>query len=245
MGDPVGAQDPELPATPPAARTLFGERIELAERFVARLADSGVSHGLIGPREVPRLWDRHVLNCAVIGEAIAADVDVIDVGSGAGLPGVALAIARPDLRVVLVEPLERRVRWLEGGIAELGLANVVVRRGKAQAFAGELSAPVVTARAVSRLANLAQWCGPLVQRGGVLLAMKGGSAPAELAEDRAALRRAGFDGEEVLELGAGLVDPPTIVVRAVRARSATGPGAHGGGARALRGRSGGSGRRLK
>ena len=123
----LGAADP--PTTPPAAAGVFGDRLELAEHFVAILADTGISHGLIGPRETPRLWDRHVLNCAVVQEAIPrleGTQQVIDVGSGAGLPGLALALARPDLDLHLVEPLARRTGWLTGSVAQLGLTNVTV-----------------------------------------------------------------------------------------------------------------------
>ena len=133
----------------------------LAEQFAAILADTGVSHGLIGPREVPRLWERHLLNCAVIADAFPREARLIDVGSGAGLPGVVLAIVRPDLEVHLVEPMLRRTQWLEGVVADLGLASVTVHRGRAEEFAGVLAAPYVTARAVARLDKLARWCVPL------------------------------------------------------------------------------------
>ena len=135
-GDP----DQDVQATPPpapaVAEVVFGERLALAERFTAILADSGVSHGLVGPREVPRLWERHVLNCAVVHPAIPEGAPVIDVGSGAGLPGLALAIVRPDLRLLLVEPMLRRTTWLTNTVEELGLDNVEVHRGRAEQFWG-------------------------------------------------------------------------------------------------------------
>lgn len=199
-------------AAPPGAAAVFGDRIELAERFAAILADTGVSHGLIGPREVPRLWDRHILNCAVIEDAFPADARVIDVGSGAGLPGVALAIARPDLEVHLVEPMERRTTWLTGVVAELGLEAVTVHRGRAEDLAGSLAAPWVTARAVARLDKLARWCTPLLEPGGKLVAMKGRSAHEELEADRPALVKLGLVEAAVARHGDGLLDDPVLTV---------------------------------
>ena len=200
------------PPTPPVAAEVFGARLAMAEAFTALLSDSGVSHGLVGPREVPRLWERHVLNCAVVQEAIPADVRLIDVGSGAGLPGLALAIARPDLDVHLVEPMLRRTTWLADAVTSLGLDNVTVHRGRAEQFWGEFAAPVVTARAVARLSELARWCLPLLEPHGTLLALKGASAPEELADDLDAVRRAGSVGEEVRYYGQGIVEPLTTVV---------------------------------
>jgi len=203
------------PRAPAGAAHVFGRRLPLAEQFSAILADSGVSHGLIGPREVSRLWERHVLNCAVIHPAIAAGQTVIDVGSGAGLPGLALAIARPDLDVHLVEPMLRRTNWLSMAVAELGLTNVVVHRGRAEQFWGTLSAPVVTARAVARLSELAGWCLPLLLPGGSLLAIKGSSLERELAVDREALRGLGAVDEVIEHYGTGIVEPETTVLRVV------------------------------
>ncbi|MGZ4686815.1 MAG: 16S rRNA (guanine(527)-N(7))-methyltransferase RsmG [Oryzihumus sp.] len=200
------------PATPAVAVQVFGDRLPQAEVFTALLSDSGVSHGLVGPREVPRLWERHVLNCAVVQEAIPAGVRLIDVGSGAGLPGLALAIARPDLDVHLVEPMLRRTTWLTDAVQAIGLDNVTVHRGRAEQFWGDLAAPVVTARAVARLAELARWCLPLLEPEGTLLALKGESAPEELAEDEAAVRAAGAVSEEVRYYGGGVLDPLTTVV---------------------------------
>ncbi|WP_392543736.1 16S rRNA (guanine(527)-N(7))-methyltransferase RsmG [Oryzobacter telluris] len=191
---------------------MFGERFGLAERFTAILADTGVSHGLIGPREVPRLWERHVLNCAVVAEAFPLGSRVVDVGSGAGLPGVVLAIVRPDLDVHLVEPMLRRTTWLEGVVAELGLENVTVHRGRAEEFAGVLSAPFVTARAVARLDKLARWCAPLLSTDGTLVAMKGRSAADELEEDRAALVRLGLRTAVVTAHGGELLEEPVLTV---------------------------------
>jgi 16S rRNA (guanine527-N7)-methyltransferase len=191
---------------------VFGERLGLAVRFAEILADTGVSHGLIGPREVPRLWERHVLNCAVIHDAFPVRSRLVDVGSGAGLPGVALSIARPDLEVHLVEPMLRRTQWLEGVVEELDLGTVTVHRGRAEELSGSLSAPFVTARAVARLDKLARWCVPLLEPGGTLVAMKGRSAREELEEDRRALDRLGLVDAVVVEHGGGLLDEPVLTV---------------------------------
>ncbi|MBM6401256.1 16S rRNA (guanine(527)-N(7))-methyltransferase RsmG [Phycicoccus sonneratiae] len=245
--------DGETPLTPPAAPSgaaaVFGDRIELAERFAAILADTGVSHGLIGPREVPRLWERHVLNCAVVEDAFPEDARVIDVGSGAGLPGIALAVARPDLEVLLVEPMLRRTTWLEGVVAELGLRSVTVHRGRAEELAGSLSAPWVTARAVARLDKLARWCVPLLEEGGTLVAMKGRSAAEELGEDAAALGRLGLGEGVVTEHGGDVLEEPVLTVdlrlerrreRGGAGRRSKGPGSRRAGSRRRRaGRAGG------
>jgi len=204
---------------------VFGGRVSVAQRFAAILADTGVLHGLIGPREVPRIWERHILNCAVIHPAIETGLMVIDVGSGAGLPGLALAIARPDLELHLVEPMLRRTTWLSQATADLELANVTVHRGRAEQFWGVLSAPVVTARAVAPLRELARWCLPLLSPGGSLLALKGSRAAEELEADRAELRRLGAVDEMIESFGRGIVDPETTVLRVVLGdRSAPGAG---------------------
>ena len=184
----------------------------LAVRFVEILADTGVSHGLIGPREVPRLWERHVLNCAVVADAFPEGSRLVDVGSGAGLPGVALAITRPDLDVHLVEPMLRRTEWLSAVVAELGLDTVTVHRGRAEELVGTVSAPYVTARAVARLDKLARWCVPLLEPAGTLVAMKGRSAAEELAADRPALLRLGMVEAVVSEHGGDLLEEPVLTV---------------------------------
>ncbi|HKX68481.1 MAG TPA: 16S rRNA (guanine(527)-N(7))-methyltransferase RsmG [Intrasporangium sp.] len=205
-----------VPATPAAAATVFGEQLPRAEEFVRILADTGISHGLIGPREAPRLWDRHVLNCALVHYLIPADARgqrVLDIGSGAGLPGLALAIARPDLEVHLVEPLSRRTGWLSGVVAQLDLDNVVIHTARAESMWDRITAPWVTARAVSGIVQLAQWTLPLLTPRGSLLALKGSRAAAELAEHRAALQRLGVVHADVEPIGEGMVADPTIVLR--------------------------------
>ena len=166
-----------------AAQRLFGDRLALAERYTEHLASSGIVRGLIGPREAPRLWERHVLNCAVVQELIPENARVVDVGSGAGLPGLCLALARPDIAITLVEPLERRVQWLDEVIEDLELPNVTVLRTRAEQAKTQLkNVDVVTARAVSALTGLMDITLPLLKGSGQLLALKGRTAPEELAE---------------------------------------------------------------
>lgn len=189
------------------------------------LAGPGVERGLIGPREVPRLWDRHLLNCAVAAELVPGGAQVIDVGSGAGLPGVVWAIVRPDLHVTCLEPLQRRTTFLEEIVDELGLLNRirVVRARAEDVVRGRgpvtsLRAGVVTARAVAALDKLAGWTVPLLEPGGVLLALKGRSAPEEVEAARDTLSKLGVDEVDIVECGVGEIEPPTTVVRAWRAR---------------------------
>ena len=196
-----------------AAEAVFGERIGLAEQFVHHLATSGIERGLLGPREVPRLWGRHVLNCAVVAELIEADKTVCDVGSGAGLPGIALAIARPDLSLVLVEPLERRVAWLNEVVDDLGLANVTVHRARAEQAVKTVDVDVVTARAVSAMSKLAPLTIPLLHGRGQVLALKGRSAAEEVADARKVIRRLGGSSVEIVTAGASVLEEPTTVVR--------------------------------
>lgn len=209
MPDP----DPADPADADPAHP-FGDRLPLARRYAEHLAGSGVERGLIGPREAPRIWERHVLNCAVVAELVPDGARVVDIGSGAGLPGIPLVLVRPDLAVVLLEPLARRVDWLTEIVADLGL-DVRVERGRAEERAVRRrweGADVVTARAVAPLARLAGWALPLLRPGGTLLAVKGSSAPAEVERDAPQVRRAGGGAPSVVHCGAGIVDPPTTVV---------------------------------
>ncbi|MFI0486439.1 16S rRNA (guanine(527)-N(7))-methyltransferase RsmG [Actinomadura sp. 9N215] len=197
---------------------VFGDALPVAERYAAFLETAGVERGLIGPREVDRLWERHLINCAVVSEVIPADAQVVDVGSGAGLPGVVLAIVRPDLRITLLEPLLRRTTFLNECVEMLDLRNVEVRRGRAEDLAGEITADVATARAVAPLHRLATWALPLLRPGGELLALKGERAAAELEEAELVLRRLGVRSTELLQVGRGMVDSPTTVVRVVAGR---------------------------
>ncbi|WP_129660679.1 16S rRNA (guanine(527)-N(7))-methyltransferase RsmG [Rothia uropygialis] len=196
-----------------AAQAVFGERIELAERYVEHLGTSGIERGLIGPREIPRLWSRHVLNCAVVEALIERNSRVADVGSGAGLPGLCLAIARPDLEVVLIEPLERRVIWLDEVIEDLGLENVDLRRGRAEQFVGEIDVDVVTARAVSALVGLLDMTVPLLRGTGQLLALKGKSAEEEIQKAQKKLNKYGARSTEIVTVGESLLEQPTTVVQ--------------------------------
>jgi 16S rRNA (guanine527-N7)-methyltransferase len=203
----------DVEPVPAEAAGTFGPRLDLAERYAGLLADEAVTRGLVGPGELPRLWSRHLLNSAVVAELIPNDVDLIDVGSGAGLPGLPLAIARPDLSVVLVEPLLRRSTWLADVIERLGLAGQVqVRRARAEQLAGALQGTFVTARAVAPMDRLAGWCLPLVRPGGQLLAIKGRTARSELDDARAVIERLGGEQVEVLQVRASpLADPVTVV----------------------------------
>jgi 16S rRNA (guanine527-N7)-methyltransferase len=202
-------------SVPVVAREIFGDAMPVAERYVALLAGAGVERGLIGPREADRLWDRHLLNCAVVGELIRPGAGVIDLGSGAGLPGIVLGIIRPDLSIVLLEPLLRRVTFLSECAAELGLENVTVRRARAEEVAGSLSGDVVTARAVAPLDRLLRWGLPLLRPGGELLAFKGERAGGELEAVEPELRGFGARTAELLQVGHGKVEPPTTIVRVV------------------------------
>jgi 16S rRNA (guanine527-N7)-methyltransferase len=188
----------------------------LASRYAELLTSAGVERGLLGPREASRVWERHLLNCAVIGELLPRAARVVDVGSGAGLPGIPLACARPDLRIDLVEPLARRVTFLEEAVAALALApRVSVVRGRAEERAVvRRVAPVawVTARAVAPLDRLAAWCLPLLQPGGRLLALKGRRAAQELNEHRDVIGRLGGVDQHVVLCGVDLLASPSTVV---------------------------------
>ncbi|HWC22684.1 MAG TPA: 16S rRNA (guanine(527)-N(7))-methyltransferase RsmG [Flexivirga sp.] len=209
-----GLETADVPAAPAQAAAIFGDRFPLAQQYAELLAGSGVVRGLIGPREAPRLWERHILNCAVITELIDPDSTVADVGSGAGLPGLVIAVRRPDVSVTLIEPLLRRVRWLDEVVQELGLTNVTVARGRAESLWDEVApADVVTSRAVSALENLAVWSVPLVRPGGWWLPMKGSSVADEIEQSRDLLSSVGVTEIEVVECGVGVLDEPTIVAR--------------------------------
>lgn len=203
----------ETPPAPDVAAGVFSHALPLAERYADLLAADGVVRGLIGPREVPRLWERHLVNCALLAKAIPQGADVCDIGSGAGLPGLVLAIARPDLSVTLVEPLLRRSTFLTEAVSELGLQNVEVVRARAEELHGKREFSVVTSRAVAPLDRLLGWSMPLVRQGGELVAMKGSSAHAEIEAADKVLRLHGGEDVRVEEYGVDVVSSPTIVVR--------------------------------
>ncbi len=201
------------------ARRVFSDSLPLAQRYAELLATDGVVRGLIGPREVPRLWERHLVNCALLGEAIPQGAGVCDIGTGAGLPGLVLAIVRPDLSLTLVEPLLRRTTFLTEAVETLGLDNVEVVRARAEELHGTRAFAIVTSRAVAPLDRLLGWSLPLVRRGGWLVAMKGSSVHDEIVAAERTLRRHGAGTVDVLTLGEGLIDPPTTVVRVEAVRS--------------------------
>ncbi len=212
------ADSPSAPAPPESASTIFGDALPAAVQFVELLAAVGIERGLIGPREVDRLWDRHLLNSAVVGERIPNGMRVIDIGSGAGLPGVPLCLARPDLDVTLLEPMARRVAWLEEVVQTLRLSATVVRGraeepGIKQQLAG---ADVVVARAVAPLDKLWGWAAPLLRPGGRLVALKGESAEVEVARDGPAVRRAGGSLPVVTRCGVDVLETPTTVIEIER-----------------------------
>ena len=190
------------PPVPDEAREVFGERWQLAASYADLLATEGVTRGLIGPRESPRLWERHLFNCAALVELLAQEADVCDIGSGAGLPGLVLAIARPDLRLTLVEPLLRRTTFLREAVERLALENVSVLRDRAENLSGSLGCDVVTSRAVAPLPKLMSWSLPLVRPGGSMLALKGTSAADELASARSDLERWRVASAEAREIPA-------------------------------------------
>jgi 16S rRNA (guanine527-N7)-methyltransferase len=204
-----------------AAATVFGDRLELAQRYAEILAGDGVERGLIGPREVHRLWDRHLLNSAAVAELVEPGERIVDIGSGAGLPGIPLALARPDLRVTLVEPLLRRSDFLVEVIADLGL-DVAVIRGRAEEpgvrqTLGDVDA--ATSRAVASLDKLTRWSLPLLRPGGRMLALKGERAADEVTEQRRVMASLGAVDVRVVRCGVDYLIPPAIVVVARRGES--------------------------
>lgn len=203
----------EVEPEPPGAARAFGDRIELARRFAADLAAHGEELGLIGPRELERLWSRHLLNSVVMAPLLHPG-RVGDIGTGAGLPGLVLAIARPDVEFVLIEPMERRTEWLKSESAALGLDNVVVVRSRAEEAPFVAALDQVTARAVSALKRLIPITAPLVRPAGQLVLMKGARVQEEIDAAAKQIARARLRDVEVLVLGEGIVDDPTRVFRA-------------------------------
>ncbi len=199
----------ETPPAPPSARGVFSHQLPRAVEFADLLTREATVRGLIGPREVPRLWERHLLNCAALTELIPEGSSVCDIGSGAGLPGIVIAIRRPDIRVTLVEPLLRRTAFLDLAVSTMELHNVTVRRGRAEEFHDDAATDggfdVVTSRAVAPLDRLARWSLPLVRDGGLLLAMKGSAAQGELDGSRPLVQRLGG-----VDAGVRVIDEPWL-----------------------------------
>jgi 16S rRNA (guanine527-N7)-methyltransferase len=219
----------ESPPTPPEAEEAFGSSLETAERYTRILAGAGIERGLIGPSEVDRLWSRHVLNSAAVADLVSDGERVADVGSGAGLPGIPMALARPGAHVVLIEPLLRRADFLQEVVAELGL-DVTVVRGRAEdksvrESVGDLDA--VTSRAVASLDKLTRWCIPLVREGGRMLAMKGDRADDEINRCRGVMQSLGAVDVRVVKCGVNFLTPPATVVVARRATPAGRPSRQG------------------
>lgn len=211
-----------VPSPPEAADAIFGPRLDLAHRYAELLADTGVEWGLLGPREVDRIWERHLLNCGAVAELVQPGERIADIGSGAGLPGLAMAIAKPGLHVVLVESLLRRTEFLRMVVSELGV-EVEVTRGRAEdrdvrKSVGECDA--VASRAVAPLDKLARWSMPLLRPGGRMLAIKGERAADELREHRRVLTSLGAADARVMECGVQYLSPPTTVVVAQRGKPA-------------------------
>ena len=202
----------------PKVKEFFGSSFELMERYADMLADQGELRGLIGPRELPRIWPRHLLNCAAAEKflPLGRNVTIADVGSGAGLPGIVLAIMRPDLQFFLIEPLARRVVWLEEVKQELGLANVEVMRSRSQDLPAGQQFSAVTSRAVANLKKLVRISSKLVAPGGRMLAIKGERAPAELAAAQAELRAAKLDSAHIEEVPSLMDDSITRIIMATK-----------------------------
>jgi 16S rRNA (guanine527-N7)-methyltransferase len=213
---------PEAPAPPEEAKAIFGPRLDLAKRYAGLLADTGVEWGLLGPHEIDRIWERHLLNCGVVAELLEPGERVADIGSGAGLPGLALAIAKPGLRVVLIESLLRRTEFLRMAVAGLEL-DVEVVRGRAEDAAVRESFggfDAVASRAVAALDKVTRWSLPLLRPGGRMLAVKGERAHDEVGEYRRVMTALGAADVRVVECGVKYLSPPTTVVVARRGKPA-------------------------
>ena len=209
----VPAPPEAVPAPPEAAAQVFGPALPQVMEFASLLATDGVERGLLGPREVPRLWERRLLNCAVVAELVPDGAEVVDVGSGAGLPGLVLALLRPADRMTLLEPMLRRTTFLEECVERLDLPHVTIRRGRAEELAGTIRADVATSRAVAPLDRLVPLSAGVLRPGGTILAIKGRDAAAELEHASPVLRRLGVRSADVVQAGQGIVEPPATVVR--------------------------------
>ena len=198
-------------AEPAEASVVFGAGIAKARAYAAALVRDGDELGLLGPREMPRLWSRHVINSGVVAELVADGKSVADVGSGAGLPGIPMAIAQPNAHFTLIEPMERRSTWLQQQVDALGLTNVTVRRARAEEVGDVFD--IVTARAVSALPKLLRMTVPLTRDGGQILALKGSKAADEIAESQKLKNKLKIASFEIVRVGTEHVDDPTTVVR--------------------------------
>jgi 16S rRNA (guanine527-N7)-methyltransferase len=211
---------PSVPPPPDIAGTIFGPRLDLARHYAELLAGTGVEWGILGPHEIGRIWERHLLNCGVVAELVEPGERLTDIGSGAGLPGLPILIAQPELRVVLVESLLRRTEFLRMAVTELGL-DVEVVRGRAEDEAVRQSAggcDVVVSRAVAALDKLTRWSMPLLRPGGRMLAIKGERAPDEVREHRRVMTALGAADARVVECGVKYLSPPATVVVASRGK---------------------------
>ncbi|WP_265522461.1 16S rRNA (guanine(527)-N(7))-methyltransferase RsmG [Oerskovia flava] len=206
----------EALATSAAVAEYFGPRLDAVSRFAEMLHDQGELRGLIGPREVPRIWERHILNSAAVTQFLPTTGTIADIGSGAGLPGIVIAIMRPEAQVILIEPMERRCAWLEEVVAELGLTNVEIKRGRAEEFHDAFECDAVTSRAVAGLDKLVRMSMPLVKSGGQMVVLKGKNVAQEIDPARKVLRKLRGREPEILEASTVPGVEITTVVRIVR-----------------------------
>jgi len=196
---------------PAAAESIFGDQIGKARLCFEALVRDGDLLGLLGPREMPKLWTRHILNSAVVAELVSAGQTVADVGSGAGLPGIPMALVQPEAQFTLIEPMERRSDWLKAIVQDLGLSNVRVQRARAEEVAEVFD--IVTARAVSALPNLLRMCVPMTKHGGEVIALKGSKAAEEIQEAKKLQKKLGIASFEIMRVGSEFLTDPTLVVR--------------------------------
>lgn len=204
----------EYETEPKAAADIFGPQLELARAYTDRLAKDSETFGLLGPRELPRIWGRHVINSALLSELVPAGSKVADIGSGAGLPGIPMAIAQPEAHFTLIEPMERRSGWLQQVIEDLGIRNADVIRARAEEVE-RTDFDIATARAVAALDKLLKLLTPLIRgsEGKTVLAMKGSRAPEEILDAKKRLEILGFDAPEIITLGLGRAPETATVVR--------------------------------
>ena len=202
----------QFEAEPESAKAIFGPQIEKARAFAQKLANDSDDLGLLGPRELDKLWSRHILNSAVVAETVNPGDHVADVGSGAGLPGIPMAIALPEANFVLIEPMERRSTWMLEVIQELGLANVEVRRARAEEVL-DLKFDIVTARAVAALDKLLRLTVPLLKPGGSLIALKGSKAAEEIEAAKKLQKKLGIASFEIQICGEKFLAESTSVVK--------------------------------